>query len=73
MNKPPNKPPRKKNPTFGVAAFIVIAILVVIATIFYNAIREKHEFESQNAAAPSISSEAAAAAAVIKPASGAAQ
>jgi cell division protein FtsX len=68
-----NKPPRRKNPTFGIAVFIVVAILVVIATIFYNAIREKHEFESQNAATPSISSEAAAAAAAIKPASGTAQ
>ncbi|CAB3777770.1 MULTISPECIES: hypothetical protein [Paraburkholderia] len=68
-----NKPPRKKNPTFGVAVFIVIAILVVIATIFYNAIREKHEFDSQNTAVPSISSEAAAAATALKPASGAAQ
>ena len=72
-----NKPPRKKNPTFGIAVFIVVAILVVIATLFYNAIREKHEFESQNAAAPSISSDAAAAAATagtaVKPASGAAQ
>jgi cell division protein FtsX len=68
-----NKPPRKKNPTFGIAVFIVVAILVVIATIFYNAIREKHEFESQNATPPSISSEAAAAATAIKPASGTAQ
>jgi cell division protein FtsX len=68
-----NKPPRKKNPTFGVAVFIVIAILVVIATIFYNAIREKHEFDSQNTPTPSISSEAAAAATIAKPASGAAQ
>jgi cell division protein FtsX len=68
-----NKPPRKKNPTFGVAIFIVIAILLVIATIFYNAIKEKHDFEAQNAPAPSISSDAAAAAAVIKPASGTAQ
>jgi len=65
-----NKPPRKKNPTFGIAVFIVVAILVVIATLFYNAIREKHEFESQNAQAPSISSEAAAAATAVKPARG---
>ena len=68
-----NKPPRKKNPTFGIAVFIVVAILVVIATLFYNAIREKHEFESQNAPAPSIASDAAAAANAVKPASGAAQ
>ena len=71
-----NQPPRKKNPTFGIAVFIVVAILVVIAPLFYNAIREKHEFESQNAAAPSITSDAVAAASAataVKPASGAAQ
>ncbi|CAB3788281.1 hypothetical protein LMG28614_02658 [Paraburkholderia ultramafica] len=71
-----NKPPRKKNPTFGIAVFIVVAILVVIATLFYNAIREKHEFESQHAA-PSITSDAAVAAATaataVTPASGAAR
>jgi hypothetical protein len=68
-----NKPPRKKNPTFGIAVFIVVAVLLVIATLFYNAITEKHDFERDNAPAPTISSEAAAAATVAKPASGAAQ
>lgn len=71
-----NKPPRKKNPTFGIAVFIVVAVLLVIATLFYNAITEKREFDRQNAPAPVISSDAAAAAAaatVAKPASGAAQ
>lgn len=68
-----NKPPRKKNPTLGVAIFIVVAILLVITTILYNAIKEKHDFDSQNADAPSISSDAAAAASVMKPASGTAQ
>ncbi|WNC88448.1 hypothetical protein RI103_12020 [Paraburkholderia sp. FT54] len=68
-----NKPPRKKNPTFGIAVFIVVAVLLVIATLFYNAIKEKRDFDSQNAPAPSISSEAAAAANAAKPASGAAQ
>jgi len=66
-----NKPPRKKNPTFGIAVFIVVAVLLVIATLFYNAIKEKREFDSENAVAQSISSDAAATAA--KPASGAAQ
>jgi cell division protein FtsX len=71
-----NKPPRKKNPTFGIAVFIVVAVLVVIATLFYNAIKEKHDFDSQNA--PSVSSDAAAAAAAAAattatPASGASQ
>jgi cell division protein FtsX len=70
-----NKPPRKKNPTFGIAVFIVVAVLLVIATLFYNAITEKREFDRENAPAPAISSDAAAAAAatVAKPASGTAQ
>ncbi|NYH21577.1 hypothetical protein [Paraburkholderia bryophila] len=68
-----NKPPRKKNPTIGIAIFIVVAVLLVIATLFYNAITEKREFDSENAPASTISSDAAAAATVAKPASGAAQ
>jgi cell division protein FtsX len=71
-----NKPPRKKNPTFGIAVFIVVAVLLVIATLFYNAITEKRDFDRQNEPAPTISSNAAAAAAAAtaaKPASGAAQ
>ncbi|MDP9646812.1 MULTISPECIES: hypothetical protein [Paraburkholderia] len=74
-----NKPPRKKNPTLGIAVFIVVAVLLVIATLFYNAIKEKREFDSSNAPAVSISSGAAAATATsaaataMKPASGAAQ
>lgn len=67
-----NKPPRKKNPTFGIAVFIVVAVLLVTATLFYNAITEKHEFDSQNAEAQSASSDAASATSA-KPASGAAQ
>ncbi|WP_025598503.1 hypothetical protein [Burkholderia sp. WSM2230] len=74
-----NKPPRKKNPTLGIAVFIVVAVLLVIATLFYNAIKEKREFDSENAPAVSISSGAAAATATsaaataAKPASGTAQ
>jgi cell division protein FtsX len=74
-----NKPPRKKNPTLGIAVFIVVAVLLVIATLFYNAIKEKREFDSNNAPAMSISSGAAAATATsaaataVKPASGTAQ
>jgi uncharacterized protein YpmB len=56
-----NKPPRKKNPTFGIAVFIVIAVLLVIATLFYNAITEKREYDRENAAT------------AAKPASGTAQ
>src|ERR1044072_93828 len=49
-----NKPPRKKNPTFGIAVFIVVAVLLVIATLFYNAITEKRDFDNQKATAPSM-------------------
>jgi hypothetical protein len=52
--------PRKKNPTFGVAVFIVIAVLLVIATLLYNAITEKREFDREDAAPPSVASAAAA-------------
>lgn len=56
-----NNPPRKKNPTFGIAIFIVVAVLLVIATLFYNAITEKRDFDRQNAPALSSASDAAAA------------
>ncbi|CAH2893862.1 MAG: FIG00452419: hypothetical protein [uncultured Paraburkholderia sp.] len=74
-----NKPPRKKNPTFGIAVFIVVAVLLVIATLLYNAVKEKREFDSENAQTTSLSSGAAAvtatsaAATAAKPASGTAQ
>lgn len=62
--------PRKKNPTFGVAVFIVIAVLLVIATLLYNAISGKREFDRENAATtPSVASAAAAAAAAASSAS----
>ena len=64
-----NNPPRKKNPTFGIAVFIVVAVLLVIATLLYNAITEKRDFDRLSAPAPSIASGAAAA----KAASGASQ
>jgi hypothetical protein len=48
--------PRKKNPTFGIAVFFVVAVLLVIATLLYNAIREKREFDEQNAPAPAAAS-----------------
>ncbi|RDJ97844.1 hypothetical protein [Paraburkholderia lacunae] len=66
-----NNPPRKKNPTFGIAVFIVVAVSLVIATLFYNAITEKRDFDRQNAPAPSIASDAAAV--VAKAAGGASQ
>ncbi len=45
-----NKPPRKKNPTFGIAVFIVVAVLFVIATLFYNAIKEKRRVRQRQRA-----------------------
>jgi hypothetical protein len=55
------KEPRKKNPTFGIAIFIVVAVLVVIATLLYNAISGKREFDRENASPPSVASAAATA------------
>ena len=63
--------PRKKNPTFGIAVFIVVAVLLVIATLLYNAISGKREFDRENADAPTAVSAAAATAAAT--ASGASQ
>jgi hypothetical protein len=37
--------PRKKNPTFGVGVFIVVVVLVVIGTLFFNAIRDKRQYD----------------------------
>jgi len=48
--------PRKKNPTFGVAVFIVVVVLLVIGTLFYNAIKEKREFDEQVAPVPAAAS-----------------
>jgi heme/copper-type cytochrome/quinol oxidase subunit 2 len=48
--------PRKKNPTFGIAVFIVIVVLAVIATLFYNAIKEKRDFEQQSTPLPAAAS-----------------
>ncbi|KND57898.1 hypothetical protein BSCH_00645 [Candidatus Paraburkholderia schumanniana] len=39
----------KKNPTRAVSVFIVVVVLLVIGTILFNAIREKREFDQQNA------------------------
>ncbi|WP_144154091.1 hypothetical protein [Paraburkholderia sp. BCC1885] len=53
-------PPRKKNPTLGIAVFIVVAVLLVIATLLYNAISGKRDFDRENASPPSVASAAAA-------------
>ena len=63
--------PRKKNPTSGIAVFIVVVVLLVIATLLYNAITEKRDFERQDGALPAAASAIAGARAAG--ASGAAQ
>ncbi|WP_082716445.1 MULTISPECIES: hypothetical protein [Burkholderia] len=40
-----NDPRSKKNPVFGVAILIVVAVVLVIGTILYNAISQKHEYD----------------------------
>jgi hypothetical protein len=42
--------PRKKNPTFGIAVLIVVVVSLVIATVLYNAISGKREFDRETAA-----------------------
>jgi hypothetical protein len=49
--------PRKKNPTTRVAVLIVVVVGLVIATVLYNAITEKREFDRENA--PDTTSSAA--------------
>jgi len=63
--------PRKKNPTFGIAVFFVVAVLLVIATLLYNAISGKREFDRENAEVPAAV--AAASATAAAGASGASQ
>lgn len=48
--------PRRKNPTFGVAVFIVVVVLIVIGTLAYNSIKDKREFDQQNASVPQAAS-----------------
>jgi len=52
--------PRRKNPTFGVAVFIVVVVLIVIGTLLFNAIRGKREYDEQMR--PATASAAAASA-----------
>ncbi|WP_153100639.1 hypothetical protein [Paraburkholderia hayleyella] len=52
-------PPRKKNPTSGVAVLIVAVVLFVLATLLYNAITEKRDYDRQNDTASATSARAA--------------
>ncbi|PMS37844.1 hypothetical protein B0G57_101508 [Trinickia symbiotica] len=48
MNDPRNKP----NPTTRVAAIIVVAVLIALATLVYNALKGKREYDAEKASAP---------------------
>jgi hypothetical protein len=52
IDDPRNKPPRRKNPTFAISILIVVVVLLVIGTLFFNAIREKRDYDSQNTQTP---------------------
>ena len=67
IDDPRNKPPRRKNPTFAISILIVVVVLLVIGTLFFNAIREKREYDNQNVQTP------ASAATLAAPATGASQ
>ncbi|MGV7245790.1 hypothetical protein [uncultured Caballeronia sp.] len=41
--------PTRKNPTFAISILIVVVVLLVIGTLFFNAIREKRDYEHENA------------------------
>ncbi|WP_028212150.1 hypothetical protein [Paraburkholderia mimosarum] len=43
-------PPRKKNPTVGVAVFIVAVVLFVIGAVLFNALKSKREFDETSGA-----------------------
>lgn len=60
---------RKKNPTLGVAVFIVVAVLLVIGTLLFNAIRGKREYDETNEAPSAAASAASAAMELTAPAS----
>jgi flagellar basal body-associated protein FliL len=63
-----NTPRNKSNPTTRVAALIVVVVVLVIATLLYNAIKGKHEYDEQNAAASQIAAPAAAVSLASSPA-----
>ncbi|CAN7421468.1 hypothetical protein LJR230_002593 [Trinickia sp. LjRoot230] len=59
-----NDPRKKSNPTTRVAVVIVVAMLIVIGTLVYNAIKGKREYDEQAGAInPSRSAAAVAASA----------
>jgi heme/copper-type cytochrome/quinol oxidase subunit 2 len=59
-----SKPTSRRNPTFGISILIVVVVLLVIGTLFFNAIRDKREYENANAQ-PASSGAATAASAAL--------
>jgi heme/copper-type cytochrome/quinol oxidase subunit 2 len=57
MNDPRHS--NKSNPTTRVAVFVVVVVLLVIATFVFNAIKGKREYAEQNAASTAPAAEAA--------------
>ena len=45
----------KKNPTFAISVFIVVVVLLVVGTLFFNAIREKREYDRENGEPAAVS------------------
>jgi hypothetical protein len=62
-----------KNPTIRIGIFIVVVVLLVIATLLYNAISEKREYDRENAPASDTPAAVAASTATAASASGASQ
>ena len=63
--------PSTKNPTLGITVLIVDVVLLVVATILYNSISERREYECENPP-ESVASAASAAAAAVNAVKGAA-
>jgi hypothetical protein len=59
------KPPTRRNPTFGISIFIVVVVLLVIGTLFFNAIRDRRDYERNNPQAASAGAVATAASAAL--------
>jgi NADH:ubiquinone oxidoreductase subunit 3 (subunit A) len=63
-----NDPRNKSNPTTRVAAIIVVAVLIALATLVYNALKGKHEYDAEKASAPASGASIGAASSAAAPA-----
>jgi hypothetical protein len=61
----------KTHPSVRVGIFIVVIVLLVIATLLYNAITEKREYDRETAASDAPVAQAASAAAAASSSHGA--